>query len=300
MPHIMYLSSFTETVLNAYKDKRPDSEVNVLLSFGTKSGDYPNMRKSPKINSMALDSGAFTKNFANAAATENITLDGFIAYCKWIKDRFELIFNYDENFNLGGFETNTRNMMKIEAAGISVVPVVHDYIGQVFNEIDFYLRKKYPIIALGSSVHKKSNRFNNIKTAVDKIVSGGSKVHLLGLTSPDILGVLPIHYSDATSWTQEGMFGNVIWWNPYKNGINKTDRVRFLDRENSDKIHSEHIENYPYRKYFEKYLWDELQLEILDIYGHEKNRNRQIANVHHFVKLQDIVRQMHIKNGFDV
>jgi hypothetical protein len=296
----MYLSSFTEAILNAYKSKCPNSEVNVLLSYGTRSSDYSNMIKSPKINSMALDSGAFTKNFANSEIAQSITLDGFISYCKRVKDRFELIFNYDEDFQLDGFETNLRNMLEIEKAGIKVVPVVHDYIDEIVPEIDYYCDKKYPVIALGYSQHKRSNRVKNITTAVYKIVNGGSKVHLLGFTSPDILGVLPVHYSDASSWTKEGMFGNIIWWNKYKSGLNKTDRIRFLDKDNSHEIHDEHIGNYPWRKCLEKYLYDELQFEINDLYGLDKYLNRQIANVHHFVKLQSIIREMHDINGFNI
>jgi hypothetical protein len=161
------------------------------------------------------------------------------------------------------------------------------------------LKKKYPVIALGFSQHKRSNRIKNITIAVNKIVNG-SKVHLLGFTSPDILGVLPVHYSDSSSWTQEGLFGNAIWWNPYKTGLNKTDRIRFLDKENTHEIHSEHIENYPWRKQFEKYLNDELQFEINDLYGHDTTLNRQIANVHHFVKLQSLIREMHESRGFNV
>jgi hypothetical protein len=296
----MYLSSFTDAILNAYKAKCPNSEVNVLLSYGTRSGDYANMIKSPKINSMALDSGAFTKNFAKSEIAQSINLYGFISFCKRVKDRFELIFNFDENFQMDGFETNLRNMLEIEKAGIKVVPVVHDYIDEVVPEIDYYLEKKYPVIALGFSQHKKANRLKNITTAVNKIVNGGSKVHLLGFTSPDILGILPVHYSDASSWTQEGLFGNIIWWNPFKSGINKTDRIRFLDKENSHEIHEEHIGNYPWRGYLEKYLHEELQFEINDLYGHDKNLNRQIANVHHFVKLQTIIREMHNKRGFNI
>jgi hypothetical protein len=91
---------------------------------------------------MALDSGAFTKNFANNDIAKNITLHGFINFCKRVKGRFELIFNFDENFQMDGFETNLRNMLEIEKAGIKVVPVAHDYIDEVVPEIDYYLEKK--------------------------------------------------------------------------------------------------------------------------------------------------------------
>ena len=294
----IFLATFNERTLLEYKKLYPDSEVNVLLSYGTRSNDYYRMMTTNRnhISGLILDSGAFSKNFSNSQ--KDITLQGFITYCKHFGKHFDYIFNYDEDFNMDGFETNLMNMRKLEKAGIKVVPVVHDYIGSKVREIDYYIKKKYPIISFGYSEHKKKNKHANIAFAVKKIVEAGLKVHLLGLTHPSILGKYPIHYADSSSWGQEAMYGNIIWWNPSRQSEDKTDRVRFIDRNDTTKRWSHHIENYPDRKAFETYLKDEFNFSIIDVYGHNKEYKRQIANVHYFVKAQYEVRKMHLKKGF--
>ena len=294
----IFLATFNERTLLAYKKLHPDSEVNVLLSYGTRSNDYYRMMTTNRnhISGLILDSGAFSKNFSNSQ--EDITLQGFITYCKHFGKHFDYIFNYDEDFNMDGFETNLMNMRKLERAGIKVVPVVHDYIGEKVHEVDYYIQKKYPIISLGYSEHKRKNRDVNIGIAVRKIVGAGLKVHLLGLTHPSILGKYPIHYADSSSWAQYGMYGNIAWWNPTKNSTDKTDVVRFIDRSDTHTKWTHHIENYPDKKAFEQYLKNDLNLSFVDVYGHRKDYNRQLVNVHYFVKIQDEVRKMHISRGF--
>lgn len=297
----IFLSSFTFKILEAYKDIFKDAEMNVLLSFGTRSQDYIDMIFTYRhmINSLICDSGAFTKNFANAITASKISLDGFIAFFKQpqIQEAFDFIINYDEIFNLYGFETNLRNMWKIEANNIPCVPVIHDYLAVVFDEIGYYLQKEYPLIALGYSEHKMKDGKKNIQYAVNRIVSAGSRVHLLGISSYDILADNPIHYSDSSSWAQEGLFGCILWWNPCKQGENKTDRIKFLDRENSHKNHNKHIGNYDYIEELQIYLKDQLGMTLLDLCGHNREFNRQLVNVHFFVQLQDRVREAHKQKG---
>lgn len=195
----LFLSSFMFKTLIDYKKLRPDSEMNILLSFGTRKADYKNMVITNRnmINSLICDSGAYTKNNAQDKKTAaKISLDGYISFLRQplIRNSFDFAFNYDQDFNKTGFETNYRNMKKIEENGILVVPVVHDYKAQVINEIDIYLRDNYKIIGLGSSQDKMKNRKINISNAVNHIVNGGSKTHLLGITSYDILKDIPVHY----------------------------------------------------------------------------------------------------------
>ncbi|MCP4022499.1 MAG: hypothetical protein GY729_11715, partial [Desulfobacteraceae bacterium] len=181
--------------------------------------------------------------------------------------------------------------------GIPCVPVIHDYLAVVFDEIGYYLQKQYPLIALGYSEHKMKEGKKNIQYAVNRIVNAGSKVHLLGISSYEILADTPVHYCDSSSWAQEGIFGNVLWRNPNKPGENKTDRIRFIDREDSHKRHTNHIGNYKYIDEFQRYLKDQLGMTLLDLCGHDKEFNRQLVNVHFFVKLQGDVRKAHLQKG---
>ncbi len=298
----IFLSSFNNKILQAYKKLHPDCELNILLSYGTRSSDYWDMIVTNKhlSNSRICDSGAFTKNFANSNPTNSITLSGYIAFCKQqaIAKSFHFFFNFDEDFSLKGFETNLRNMIELENNGISVVPVVHDYLGEYFDEVGFYIQKQYPIIALGFSEHKQRDKKNNISSTVNRIVKAGLKVHVLGISSYDILHDIPVNYCDSSSWAQEGKYGNVLWWNPYKNGKNKTDRIKFPDKENTHLRHPNHIGDYEHLEEFEDYVKNNFNLDIVNLCGHNKEFNRQLLNVHYYVQLQDIIREEHKKRGF--
>ncbi len=287
-----------------YKKLFPSSEMNILLSYGTRSPDYIDMLVTNRYmsNSIICDSGAFSLNFADEQTTSKITLDGFIAFCRQplIRKSFDFIFNYDENFNIDGFETNLRNMKKLEENGIQVVPIVHDYLGDHFDEIGYFLEKKYPIIALGYSEHKQKDRDKNLPYAVNRIVNSGAKVHLLGISSYRDLADIPVHYCDSSSWAQESQFGSVIWWNPHIKGNNKTDRVTFLDKDNSHVKHKRHIGNYQYLDAFQEYLKDQFNLTLIDLCGNNKDFNRQLVSVHFFVQLQDKIREIHKQKGFKI
>ncbi|MBF0234021.1 MAG: hypothetical protein HQK65_13435 [Desulfamplus sp.] len=296
----IYLSSFNKEVLYAYKKLKPNSELNGLLSFGTRKNDYTNMiiTDRAKFNGLILDSGAYTLN--NAKNSKNtITLRGYIAFCSVPKiyKSFDFVFNFDEDFTLDGFYENRENMNELEKAGINVVPVAHDYINECVDEIGYYIDRKYPIIALGFSEHKKRNKKKNIGIAVKRITNAGLNVHLLGVTQYSILSEYPIAYCDSSSWAQEGLFGNIIWWNNDKQSENKTSRIRFLDKENSADKHKVHIGNYLHRKKFESYIKENFGMTIDDLNGNNKEFNRQIVNIHFFVQLQDEIRKAHIRNG---
>ena len=210
----IFLSTFRAPSLKLYKSYPhfKDSEINILGSYGTTTNDYYEVIfKHPDLyHEIILDSGAFSINNPNNQSVNNrLTFDGFKAYCKHTKDKFKFIINYDEDFTPSGFEKNNENLKDLEEAGIPVVPVIHDYEAENFDEIEFYLRHGYDLIALGYAEHKKAK----VKTAVKRITSNGCKVHVLGITSYDVLKDLPVHYCDSSNWTQAVAFGYIYFWN---------------------------------------------------------------------------------------
>ena len=76
---------------------------------------------------------------------------------------FHRYFNFDIDFSDQGFSKNWANQQKMEAAGLSPIPVVHNF----FNfEIAFYMSlEKYPWLALGSA---QSKNFDDFRYAVDQ------------------------------------------------------------------------------------------------------------------------------------
>jgi len=73
--------------------------------------------------------------------TNNISLNGYIDFAKNLSKDVDFFLNYDTNFTLNGFKHNYKNMKILEENGIKVIPVVHDYLYENFDEIDVYLKK---------------------------------------------------------------------------------------------------------------------------------------------------------------
>ncbi len=296
----IYLSSFDLKVLLKYKELKPNAELNVLLSYGTVKGDYYDMivTNRKKIDSLILDSGAFTYNFAQEAVRSKIDLDGFKQYCLTFQDKFDFIFNFDKNFNANGYADNCRCQKILEDAGVEkIVPVVHDYKGVFNDEVGEFI-KNYDKISLGMSGYKKQD--DVVLPLVERIKKAGKKVHLLGVSSYNRLKNLPIDYNDSSNWAQAQKFGYVYFWNyPYDN-TKAEEMLRFRDSEiDSENNKLMYFEDYDHRKDVEKYIKDELGITYRDLYGHNSTFCRQLVNTHYFVKLQDYVREAHVANGFD-
>jgi len=244
----IFLSSFRAKSLLKYKSYPhfKDSEVNILGSYGTLNSDYYKIliNNRDKFNDAILDSGAYSIN--NSGAT-NLNFDGFKCFCKSLpKDLFKFIISYDEVFTPGGFEKNHRNLIKLKEAGVVTIPVIHDYKGEKFNEIGFYLKNGYDLIALGWA----KNKIKNFPKAVKRIVKNGRKVHLLGVTSYNRLKDLPVHYCDSSNWTAAVTYGYIYFWNEHDKTRNPladdmTDEIKFFDKDQQSKKKAYYYGSYP-------------------------------------------------------
>lgn len=275
-----------------YKLLFPNEKLNILISYGIHDKKYINMKPEEhgNINSIVCDSGVFSKNPK--------PLDDFIGFCKPLLNQFGFFINYDEDFTINGFQKNYSNLKHNEENGIDVVPVVHDYESEIVDEIAIYLKEKYPIIALGAFKDKNNkDRKNkqNITRAVNRIVDGGAKVHLLGVTDYHILKDIPVHFCDSTSWTKQQEHGRILWFNTHCNAHNTIyipDKIKYLPKNKK-----QYIGNYKYYNFFEAYL-DSLGLQITDLLGYGRTSYRKLLNMHYFVKLQEILREEHKQKGF--
>ena len=279
-----------------------NSEVNILASFGTRNSDYKEMfiENRNKFNDAVLDSGAFTiNNSKNMDSVNRLDFNGFKAFCKHLPEQlFKFIISYDEIFTPDGFQINYENTVELEASGIPVVPVIHDYTGKEFDETGFYLRKGYDLLAPGWATDKRKN----VPTLVKRITQTGCKVHLLGGTSYDVLKNLAVNYCDSSNWTQAVVFGYIYYWNendPKRNPLedDMTDTIRFRDKENQPLKKGYYYGTYPWQKELDHYLKELFGFEQNDLYGHDRHLNRQVVNIHYFTVLQEKLRQYHKRNN---
>ena len=292
---MIYNSSLSLDILRKYKELFPDSKINVLRSFAVLDNDVALLckRLRPYIGGLILDSGTWTLNQAPAAIAANITVEKYIAYLRIAAKYFDFYFNFDSNFEPDGFEENYTNQLRIEASGFSPVPVVHDIEGK---EIQTYIDRDYRRVALGS---RQIKTLTTLEKVMLKFAGTGIKVHLFGQTKFDLLANVPIHSCDTAMWAREGGWGKIRYWNPQKDGENKTDRLYLEEYINTDQADGITLSKYQYRKEFEAFLWDTFKLEYGDLIGKDRAINKALVNLHYFVQLEKIITDIHKKKGFE-
>jgi len=181
----------------------------------------------------------------------------------------------------------------LEAAGLKPVPVVHDSYGP---EVQLYIDRGYELVALGSSEVRDAD-VDELYRIVDKFYSQGIKVHLLGSTKYEKLANLPVYSCDSSTWNHAGSRGHIIYWNPNKPGIDKTDPVCF-DEKRAKRLSRNPIETYPCRFELECYLEEQLGYsgDLLSDQGGWFYRH--IVNIHYFVQLEKRIAAKHRELGY--
>lgn len=275
-----YLSSFTIDALNKYVEIFPKEKLNILLSYGLRNGNYKPLFENGNVDSIIIDSGAYTLNFATDENLKSkISFGGYLKFLKYIN--YFYAFSYDADFDEGGWLNNIKYFDIARGKNSELVPVIHSY---GVNEIDAYLEKGCEIIALGWSKYKKKE---HISRCANYIYRHGAKVHLLGGTDYNILKDNPIDYGDSSSWVQHSTYGDVVYW---KNG--KKITFHFFDLRNSIKNSQKEIDS------FSSYIKNETKGRLCyDDLKFKNPINRQVMNIRFFVNLQSLVTRYHQQNN---
>ena len=294
----LYLSSFTTQHLVEYTRLFPDEKLNILVSYGLRNQNIADFisEHEDKINSLILDSGTFTMNFAQQEVTrKKIDFEGYRAFLKTIGHRFDYAFNFDSNFADHGQDDNDRYMRILQDDGLNVVPVVHSYSER---EVKHYLKEGHTIIALGYSEGKKTEA--NIKKLSQMIHDNGAKVHVLGISTWKKLAHTPVAYCDSSSWMQYGRFGIIQYWNEDKivpADSDKTDSIHFKDSLDS-KSAKHQFHDYAHGKQLYKWIKDEFGWDYYELMASDSMMKRTLVNIHYFVQLQKRITAHHEKLGF--
>lgn len=290
----IYLSGFSTRELEEYVRCIPQAKLNILLSYGLKTGDYRNFldKNHKNIDSLILDSGAFTANFTKNKENLKFTFEGYKSFCLKYKDRYDFAFNYDIDFDKNNFSTNYMYLKRLREEGINVVPVIHDYTEE---ESDIYIKDNYEIIAIGYSDTEKNEE--NIRLVSNKLYSNGRKVHALGVSSYSWLANSPIHFADSSSWAKYPAYGFMPFWNLSLPDDDKTHKLKFEDYTNS-KLTKYQYNKYQYKHDLEKYLKERFGYEYIDLYS-SKTIKRKIVSIDYYIKLQEAVTAKHKSLGFN-
>ncbi len=295
----LYLSSFTAKHLEAYIAFFPKEKLNILVSYGLRNKSIAAFlfKYANNINSLILDSGTFTLNFAQKKATrEKIDFTGYRAFLRELGHLFDYVFNFDSEFDEYGQVQNDRHMDILLGDGHKVVPVVHTY---TEREVSHYLKQNHPIIALGYSKDKSKA---NIEKCCNQIHDAGAKAHVLGVSTWNRLAHTPVAYCDSSSWVQHGMYGCIQYWNEsrkVKPDSDKTDSIRFLDTISAKKTDKPYYHNYDYLDELDSWIKETFGWEDYVLPNIENKDKRTLVNIHYFVQLQKRITEHHAKLGFN-
>ncbi len=266
----IFQASMEPEVLMRYSELFPDRRVNVLLSYAiSRDNNWFTTKARDIVGGLILDSGTYTFNYSKQKENLGDLLERYRAYLQEFGSSYDYYINFDDDFSKNGFKVNFDNQEYLEAYGLIPVPVVHDVKG---DEVDIYLDKGCPIIAIGSS--EGSGR-EVLKPIVDKIHRAEREVHIMGSAKVDLLMNLPIEYCDSSSWAQRGAYGEVAIWDKASNILNKT--LKFNERK---------ILTHPDRDLLEDYLWEYFKMNIQDIQGSHNHFNKKIVNLHYSLELE--------------
>ena len=290
---LYHASLFSNVFLKHYK-LFPNIKINVLRSFGLLNHEMELfcVKHRSKIGSIILDSGTWTLNNANSKQKHLINLKSYQNYVQNFFKHFDFYFNFDNNFTEEGSDSNYLNQLELEGSGLKPVPVVHDIDG---DEINHYVDKGYPIVALGSSQIKTKKKLGAV---MEKFEGSNIKIHLFGNTRFDFISEFPIYSCDSSGWAKSGVFGRLLYWNPHKKAENKTDTIVLEDYLKVEYKNRNYFSTYSFRADLEAY-WDTVfGLNYYDFFSPEGYYNRHLVNLHYFVELEKYINQIHQNKRF--
>jgi len=287
-------SSLNKWVLTTHKQKDTKKDIHVLRSYGNRDKEDQYFRTNLRdlCATLDYDSGAFSINHRQERSGPSVSFRGYLEYLKSYHSYYDRIYNFDCDFGDEGFDTNIYYQKRMEDAGLRPVPVVHS----IFNddEIEYYIQSEYKTVALGSP---QITDYGTLAYVMDKFKGTKIKIHLFGNTSFEFLTSFPIYSCDSSTWAMTGKFGDIKWWNPQKDGLNKTDKI-YLEEYIPPRSNVKLLSTYEYRQELFEYLHNELGVTEYDLLGPDGTYFKQLVNLHYYLKLEEVVNQIHREKGF--
>lgn len=175
------------------------SEFPVLFSFAYHRVIWGPILQQSKVESFAVDSGAFTAHRQG----KPITLD---AYCEFVKGlngdpRIKEIYALDV---IGDWKASLANTKQMWKQGIEAIPCWH-----VGEPIDLLkgLARDYPKIAIGGFARRRRHEKMQWLATVFAAV-WPCRIHAFGLHSEPMMRAYPLESVDASSWTSTVQFNS--------------------------------------------------------------------------------------------
>ncbi|WP_075354769.1 hypothetical protein [Desulfovibrio sp. DV] len=289
----IYLSSPVEAALDEVLERAPGTKLNVLLTIADMPSDLDAYftRYGSIINQVALDCGKFSDNNSKLNITTQQLSAKHAIHLKYNRERYKLAFSFDESFEPDGFEINHAHLARLENLGIeNITPVVHNLRN---FEVNAFIRKGHTSVAIGKQEGKTNPKL--LFPRVFQAIAYRLYVHLFGITEFNILVGCPATSCDSKSWLDDGNTGVVRYWNPAKQGENKTDVLYIPNEQGKMKSGMQLLWEYEYLDEFKRFVGN-YGLTVYQLAGLKGGLYRQFLGMMYYRTLEDVVTELHRKN----
>ena len=297
----IYQSSMTIRHLREFAKRHPNLKPNILLSYALLENDLPHFLRRDRslYRSLILDSGVYSLQKPKARQTAEELYPKFKTFAQYNTEAWDLIFNFDLHFGLDSYDKNLEYQIDLEQAGIPVVPVIHNIYNDDADKILARGLPEHKTVAIGQCDGRR--KLKNVEPVVKKLYEAGAKIHFFGSSEYRLMAKLPVWSCDSISWAKYPSLGVVLYWNPKRNGFDKTDKIYFpKHQESTPSTGSIYYRDYDYLRDFEEYLEVNHGMIITDLMGEEDDLLRGVVNMLYYYMLEEIITQQQRALGFDL
>jgi len=287
----IFQSSLSYKTFQLISEYTPEIKVNLLRSFNLDDNQTFRILDEfeDNIEMVILDSGVWSKN-ENPDKVKH-TVEDYGEFLKEHADKFDLYFNYDEDFHeleRDDFASrNWDNQKYLEGLGLTPVPVLHlldeQEVGFLIDQSD-----KYPFVAIGSN----AIRDKDFRTRVKQLYAAGTKVHAFRIGSADQLTGLHAWSSDCSSHAQWTKSGRCVFFDP---ASQKEKSLSFRpfnkDGTENDDFYHRHPNIDDFRWFVEEFVGIEFEALIKD------SNYRTFCNSVYFWWLERYITEANIKQN---
>ena len=257
---------------------RTKRKLNIMISYAYRERNISKLVKDyrSKINSLALDSGAFSV----FTGRKKINLKVYGVFLRKFGDLFDLCFTLDDRFDdaAHNYENQLELEEVLEGKSWKPIPVVHDF-DDPFQEFQMYVNHGHEYIALGSMGERQKigdDVLERIRMEYPDI-----KIHMFGTLNLEMLHKHRPESADSSGWAQKAGMGSIYYWRPSENKSYSYD-VGAVDSNTSKK---NLVKDSPFYDEIKAFWMDKLHLTPEDVVS--KSEAKYLCNLYFFTQLEE-------------
>ena len=262
----IYLSSIAPQIILDLFNIRGDLKLNVLqpFVFRNNQGIDATLWSAMKgiTNSLFLDSGTFELFNRSDLYDVEECFNKYALSLDSLSGVFDLYANFDPDYKSNDrFIVNLSFQNRLEEMGYMPIPVIHS---KDDEEIEFYLKSKYSLIAISAQVVNKLSS-KSINMIVDRFNAVGKRVHLLGIGSYAKLKDSNAWSCDCSSFIRWAASGRAIFFSE----IQQKEVTLSFSSHNKNGVPNSDYYNSPNNKYlrdeYENFIAYEIGFDLNDV-----------------------------------